>query len=498
MFTNSGLDHPYLSGSKAMLELKRMASPAMQKANIQKAASVIGTPPNGSANDLAVFVPEDIQKFWTAETVRNKHIVVSKLLPVVPAYSTEHKWLVVEEYGGRYATHFFDETGKLPTVNKTKTREGSALLKLFGERRQIGNLAEVVAQIGNINPGGPPMVSRSGRARETANAIRAEVIAYEHSTLWGDSRVNSLEFDGLVKQMKDNGVDGLNVHDLRGAPLTFARLLRDISRVRSKPYYATIEEILLTETQWASLAIEATDSARWAREGVEMSLESGWRFNPVGMYLSSPNGDKVKFRIVPALAPEVELPAAAEGDPAATLSYAGDVTSITAGADASSKFVAGDVGVYKYAIKAVFRNGTPLHFTTPNVSVDTGDIVTGVMDDAAIGTTDNPLEWYELWRTDKTGDLATLAPLKRVPAKNVSGHTEWVDDNAIIAGTETVIAAQFSEHAMFRAELLQPVRFPIPFAGFAKDFIIARCDAPVVNHYNRQLIYLNCGVNPLP
>lgn len=494
MFYNNGLDHEYLQGERAMLELKRKASVAGQKASLAKAVSVIGTPPDPN-NDIAIFVPEDLQKFWSAETVRNQDIVLSRKLPMVEAFSTLHKWTVVEQYGGRYTTHFFSEDGSLPSVNKSKSRSGEVELKLFGERRQIGNLAEVVGQIGGINPGGPPMVSRSGRARETANAIRSEIIAYEQSTIWGDSDVDPLEFDGVVKQLKTKGTVGVNVHDLRGAPLSFSRLLVDIAKLRGKPYSAKVEEICLDDEQWASLAIETTDSARWARAGSEFKMDGGWTFNPIGMYLLSPRGEKTVFTIVPFLAPDKELPAAAEGTPAATLSYGADVTSIDGDTGSGSLFLSGDAGVYKYAIKAVFRLGTPVHFTTPNVTVAAGDIVTCIMDDAAIGDSTNPLLWYEIWRTDKTGAVGTLAYLKRVPAKNESGHTEWTDGNELIPGKGTVLGLQFSELAMFRASLLPPVRFPIPYAGFAKDFIIARCDAPVVSHYHRQLIYYNCGLN---
>jgi hypothetical protein len=485
------IEHDRLSSAKAMLELKKAASEASRKARLAKAVSTVGTDPLARDNDITVFMPEDLQKFWTAETVRNTDIVMSRKLAVVPAYSTVHKWVTVEEYGGRYTTHFFAEDGSLPAVNKTKARDGEVTLKLFGERRQIGNLVEVVGQIGNINPAGPPMISRSGRARETANAIRAEVIAYEHNTLWGDSAVDPLEFDGIVKQIKQKGVVGLNVHDLRGAPLTFGRLLKDIMRLRSKPYSARIEEILLTSTQWASLAVEASDSARWMRSGAEgIKIGDGWTFNPVSMHLISPFGDKTVFTIVQALAPEIALPTVAEGSPPNTLSYS-DVTSITAGGS-GSQFAASDAGVYKYAIKAVFRTGSPVHFVTPNITVNAGQSVTCVMADSSF-----PVVWYDIWRTDKTGNLSTLAPLFRTPAKNVSGHTEWTDSNALLPGKETVLACQFSEHAMFRAELLPPVSFPIPYAGFAKDFIIARCDAPAVNHYNRQLCYYNVGSNTI-
>ncbi len=497
MYPSAISDHPYLSSSKAMLELKRKAQ--QSALDLQKAVSLIGTPPDTTNQDMALFVPESLQHFWTAETARNQHIVASKMLPIVPVFSTHHKWLVVEEYGGRYITHFFDEDGGMPPANKAKTRDGEVDLKLFGERRQIGRLGEVVAQIGGINPGGPPMVSRSGRARETANALRAEVIAYEHNFLWGDSDVDPLEFDGLVKQLRTLGTVGLNVHDLRGEPLTFARLLKDISRVRSKPFYARIEKIGLTETQWASLAIETTDSARWARSGAEFKLTDGWTFNPAGMYLVTPSRDKIVFEIVPFLAPEISLPAAAEGNPAATLSYAADVTSITPGPDSSSLFGAADgtmgAGTYKYGIKAVFTQGSPVHFATPDVVVAEGDIVEFVMDDAAIGPAGNELRYYDIWRTDNTGVITTLKPLMRVPAKNVAGHTEFTDINEFLEGRETVLALQVSDHALFLASLLPPIRFPIPFAGFATDFIIARCDSPVVNHYNQQLIYLNCGSN---
>ncbi len=484
---HTSIDHPRLANATAMKALRSEAR--LSKAALAKAVSLIGTPPNESANDMALFVPESLQKFWTAETARNEHVVASRGLPVVEAHSTKHEWVVTEEYGGRYITHFFDENGTLPAVNRTKSRPGSVNLKLFGERRQIGRLGEIVGQIGNINPGGPPMVSRSGRQRETANALRAEVLAYEHAFLWGDSAVNALEFDGTIKQFRTNGINGLNVHDLRGDPLTFARLLRDISRVRSKPYYAKIEKIRLSERQWASLAVETTDSARWARSGTEMKLADGWTFNPVGMYLQSPNGDKTVFEIVPMLAPDIALPSEAEGT--VPVSGAIAITGVVPSVHASSQFE-GPTADFIVAVKTIYAGGSPVHVSSAATELEAGEIFTVTMTDANVD-----VYAYEVWLSDPDGDASTLKFYKRVPAHPVSlaTATTFTVTFDFLPGTEVVTCEQISGHAQFLAQLLPPTRFPVPYAGFATDFIIARCDAPVVNHYHQQIIYLNCGEN---
>lgn len=495
MFHAGLASHPYLENAGAMRLL--VAKAQQQRGELMKAVQTVGTPPNSSTSDLARFVPEDLQKIWSAETAGDDEIVVSRnKLPRVDAHSTRHKWIVVEEYGNRYATHFFPETGRLPTVNSAKSRDDYCDLKLFGERRQISNLVEAVAQIGNINAGGAPIVSKIGRQRETSFAIKSISLAYEHAFLWGDSAIDPNEFDGIVKQVKTKGVANVNVHDLRGGVLTFARMLRDASKLRGKPYHGKIEEFWITDLMWASLAVETTDSARWTRNGAEFVNNDGWRFNPNGYYLISPRKQRIEFVIVPALAPEVELPTAAWGT-APTLTLGGNITSITPGGTGSQFELAS--ANFRWAIKGIFANGAALHYVTNTTAVDAGEEVVFVHNDASlVSDSANPLLWYEIWRTDETDgtpDLTTLKPLMRVPVGNVSGHTEWTDTNAVLPGTETVLGVQISEMAMFTPTLLPKMRFPIPFEGFVRDFIVAGCDAPAVAHGNRQLIYLNAGLN---
>ncbi|HRE87591.1 MAG TPA: hypothetical protein PK095_00505 [Myxococcota bacterium] len=465
------------------------------KANLAKAVSVIGTPPDKDNNEAALFVPEQVHGMWLAETVRNTDIKMFHKIPEVPWGSTLYKYIVTSGYGGAYHVASFSEND-LPADNGSKSHEGEYQLKLTGEVRRIGRLNETVYSIGGINPGGPVVVSRSGRARQTANAIRSQVIKAEELTFWGDSAVNPLEYDGLIPQMRAKGVPEVNKFDLRKAPLTWARIFMGISLAEGKPFSANIDEIVMSSRQWASLAIETTDSGRWTRTGNDGDLTAdGWRFNPARMYLISPKGNRIHIVINIFLDRPSALPSVAEGAATPVLTYADDVTSLTA-AGTGSKFLTGQT--VKYAIKAVFKNGTPVHFVTPNVEIESGETVTCVMDDASLATSESgALVEYDIWRTDDGGDLTTLKPLKRVRARNVSGHTEWTDDNSIIPGTDTVLAVQYSEHAIVKPTLLKMSRFPVQVPMFGTAMLVARADGVCITQPGRQVLWENCGHNPL-
>jgi hypothetical protein len=477
----------------AMLELKKAASDYRQ--NLAKAVSVIGTPPDKDNNEAAIFVPEQVVGHWVSETYRNTDIKMYHKLPEVPWGSTLYKYIVSSKYGGGYHVSAFGEDS-LPADNASESREGEYKIKLTGEVRRIGRLNEVVYSIGGVNPGGPVTVSRSGRARQTANAIRSQAIKAEHLTFWGEEAVDPLEYDGIIPQLRAGAVPGVNRYDKRGDPLTWADILYGVSVVEGKPFSANIDEIVLSGPQWASLAVEATDSGRWARTGNDGEATSdGWRFNPARMYLVSPKGNKINIVINIFLEPERTLPTKAEGS-APVLTYGGDVTSLAAGAGAGSQFDAGMT--VKYAIKAVFANGTPIHFTTLNVEIEADEVVDCVMDDASLETSaSGALRWYDIWRTDNGGDLATLKPLKRVRAKNVSGHTEWTDDNSIIPGTDTVLGLQYSESSIVKPTLMKMSRFPVQIPMFGTAMLVARADGACVQVPGRQLIFENCGRNPL-
>lgn len=481
------------SNNAALTELKNMAF--NYGANIQKAAQAIGTPPN-NANELALFVPQDLRRVWSAVVASREDVVVSPLLPTVPAFSTQIQWVVETADGGRrLQTHFMGESGPLVGNNVAVARTGTANVKLFADRRTITTVAQVVGMIGGINPGGVPIVSRNGLEKVTAAMVREQMTEYERMTLFADSDVDPLEFDGLIKQIMENGAADLNVHDLAGDALTFERFLRDAARLAPEPNFAKIEFFVVSPLVYADLQIQASDTKRWVQGAAEIiRVNNQWTFNPSKMVLIGPMNNEIQIKVATYLQPPPTalFPAENVNNPAQTVTIANLTSAAAAGS--GTTFPA---GTYKVGIVAVFGGGASAGFFTNNINVGEGEEITVTMNDAAIGTTENPLRWYEWWLTGDTGDTATALYGGRVPAKNAT-FTQFVIDYSQVPGTSHALGLMINglgAAGVFRASLMEATRFPIPYAGLANDMVLCSITTPVVAHYEQQLLYYNVGLS---
>lgn len=483
----------YLGSNRGILELKALA--ARSPADIRKAAQVIGIPPNAS-NELALFVPQDLRQAWSAVIASQKDIVLTKILPVVPAFSTQVEWVVKTATGGRaLQTHFMAEAGPIVGNNQSVARDGTANVALFGDRRTLSGVSQIVGMIGGVNPGGAAMVSRDGLQMTTADMIREQITEYERFLFFADSDVNAYEFDGVVKQIRDNGTAGIQVHDMLGESLTFERFLQDAARLTKEPTFAEIEYFVLSSETYASLQIQGSDTKRWVQGIAEIDTTSGrWQFNPARMCLIGPMNNRIDFKVATFLANNgcPAYPTVNTNSPAVTLTTA-NLTSNNAGGSGTT-FPA---GTYRVGIVGSFLNGSSAGFYTDPIVVTDGQEITIVMNDAAyVSSTTNPLQFYWAYLTDDTGAVSSLKPIGRFVAGNVSGHTEFVVDYSTIPGTDTALGLMVNGNGgpgLFRAELLASTRFPIPNATMVgvMDMVLCNITTPIVAHYEQQLLYFN-------
>lgn len=485
---------------------------------VLRKADAIGIPPDRTANQLAKLVPENLGQAWRAITSSNEDIKITHWMPVQPVFSTEFKYTVIKSWGskGSYRTLFIGENG-MPAPNITDIDVRDATVRLVADRRTLGLIAQSVGIIGGINPGGGPVVMRAGLQFETTNMLRYVAEFWERALFHGDTDIDPLEFDGVIAQIMKQGTAGLQVHDLRdattGAPteLTFGRILADISRLREPPYYAKTEVVFVTPGVWASLQISTADGGRWLQDQANIRPDtqvpvggSAWTFNPGSQSLVSPSGRRIQFVVAPLLSTRDTFLLTNTGTvgsdmgPPVQVTNA-DINTATAGGT-GSYFTTDDAGDYIYGLVYVFTAGSSAGFFTSAIPVAAGESVTIVMDDAAIGVTGtNLLRYVDVWRSPVNGTSGEVQRLRRYEAHNESGHTEIVDDNSIIAGTDYALALQFgddspdSSGAIFQAELLKLKRMPIPNVTSLGviDAACCRIAAPVVAAWERQICWYN-------
>lgn len=490
---------PWLNGDKGILALRALVRGGSSA--LQKAGYVIGTPPD-TANDLVSFLPQDLARIFTEQTRGDRQIVLSKRIPTIQANSTRFYMAVQDSDGDTgYIPNFQAETG-LSAQRVATTSQPYVDLKQHGDRRIISATAMQVGLVGGLTPMGIPQVSRDGLGKALRDSVRAKRKAFERDLFFASSAVNSLEFDGLPKQINDGGTVDLNVFDLRNQLLTWETLFAAIALNADSKYGTMTEEIMLCAAQMNSLTAQASDSGRWDRSynGRPGAAPSGhgWTYNPDRMGLTGPMGQFVPLVVAPffSLSSNYEYITASVGTPAQTVTIANQTSAAAGGS--GSDFTSADAGDYIYGVVAIFAQGASAGYVTAAIPVTAGQEVTITMNDAAIGTAANPLYAYMIFRSDKDGDATTLKPLKRFPAKNAT-VTVMVDDNSTIAGTDDVMALQFGASnpgdggAINMPTLLDPVRFPLPVTDYVGvQHIVLSIQAPKVWHPKRQILFKNC------
>jgi hypothetical protein len=496
----------FLNNEKGILALRQLVRGGSSA--LQKAGYVVGTPPD-TANDLVSFLPQDLARIFSEQTRGDRQIVLTKRIPTLQANSTRFYMAVQQSDGDTpYIPNFQSETG-LSAQRVATTEQPYVDLKQHGDRRIISATAMQVGLIGGLTPMGVPQVSRDGLGKALRDSVRAKRKAFERDLFWASSTVNTLEFDSIPKQIDDNGIVDLNVFDLRDQYLTWETVFSAVALNADSKYGTMTEEIMLSAAQMSSLTAQASDSGRWDRSyngktGAKPS-GNGWTYNPDRMGLTGPMDQFIPLVVAPFLnmGSSYEYTLASVGTPASTVTIANQ-TSATAGG-AGSDFTSADAGDYIYGVVASFAQGTSAGYVTATIPVTAGQEVTIVMNDAAIGSATNPLYSYTLFRSDKGGSAATLKPLKRYPAQNVSGHTEMVDDNSTIAGTDLVMGLQYGASnpgdggAINMPTLLDPVRFPLPVTDYVGvQHVVLSIQAPKIWHPYRQILFKNCKRAAVP
>lgn len=491
------LQVPILNTDQGIRELREIARGRGSAVDLFKATqNVIGTPPD-SANEFVAFMPQDVSRIFSAVTQGERQIVMSKRIAEIPVDSTQFFWPVQTNWGSQpNITAFASETSL--TASRTGTAEQRSVnLKQHMDRRTLSITGGMVGMIGGINPMSVPQVSRNGLSRLLGDSIRAKRLMFERDLFHASSAVNPLEFDSIPYQIKSLGTADINKIDLRGEILTWETLLGGVAGLADQLSGAVTQEIVLTGAQWASLGAQASDHGRWMQgeAGTAGPTAHGWTYNPQRKGLVGPIDDQfVPLVVAPFLDALAQFPysAASVGTPAQTVTNS-DVTSIAA-AGSGSQFTGDYVGTYIYSLMATFQNGSSAGFNTNSVAVTSGQEVTITMNDSAIGTADNPLLAYWVYRSLPDGAATTRQFLGRFPVKNVGGHTVIVDTNAVIPGTDDTLGLQYNDGAINLPTLLPATRFPLPLSTFGGwQHILLSIQAPKVWHWERQIVWTNCG-----
>ena len=179
------------------------------------------TPDAGGS--LSALVPQSIEGMLSVATHTMDEIKLWKNIPKVSVNNTLHEYVRVDEHGldlDPFISEGGGGTEDFATGQGNYSRE-SVKIKYMAERRQISDVASMVGLIGD---------NRNALAEETERGTLSLMRKVEQQLWHGNESLNDKGFDGIIKQIKDNG----NSLDLKGAvpsPLLFKKFLVKYTRV---------------------------------------------------------------------------------------------------------------------------------------------------------------------------------------------------------------------------------------------------------------------------
>lgn len=379
--------------------------------------------------------PQSLESTLKNLTFEMDEIKLFKTIPKVQATNTVEEFNRLLSYGKAGTRRFnlgWMPEGDLPEEEDSTYQRVPVLVKFLGITGRVTHVANVIrAAHGNVI------------GMETMNKTMELLKMLENALFFGDSSMIPEQIDGLEKLILDGAPQ--NVIDLRGASLTEENLndvlllIRDNFGVATDGYFAT--------GAFSDLAKQVYDRQRFAYAPAPGVL---------GATVTAFQGQNGRINLHDhvfiqggQLGLDAGLGRTDRRPLAPTITVAP-----AAGANAASKFVAGDAGTYIYKVVAINRYGMSAPVTSAAVAVVAGDAVTFTIQDGGQSPTA-----YEIYRSDKNGAAATARMATRVAR---TGATQVVTDlNLDIPGTTKGFVVMQNQQSFSWSQLLPMTRIPL-------------------------------------
>lgn len=424
-----------------------------------------GTPVTGG---LGPLMPQSLEGVLTSLTYSNEDFPFWKALPKDPAFNTAEEYNQLVSVGQGEAG--FIAEGDLPEEEDSKYVRQVTLVKFMGTTRRVTHVGSIV------------------RTRGVDSAIAAETEAgtlwlmrqLEESLFFGNSAVIPVQFDGLEKQIIDNGL----VYDLRGGVLTEEILNGLTEVVRSAPNYGKVDTLYMSTGVKSDFVNKLRDRLRF--EAGSKVVDPGFAINS----FTSANG---KLDLVDDVFITARQKPYTNGLGASTkrpLTPSVGAAGLTSPVDATGLFAAGDAGNYYYKVVAVNRYGRSAPVTTAVVAVAAGDNITIPIVDNGQGTTG-----YIVYRSSK--NAADASDAKEIFRVARTGPTQNIIDlNAYLPGCSSVFGVESKPTNLQWKQLAPFTRLPLATIDTSIRWMQVLYGALQVKAPRHNFVIKNVGRDP--
>lgn len=432
------------------------------------------TPLVPSNSNLSPLVPQQLQQTLSIATSSMADLKLFPMLSKTPVNNTVVEFNRVLRHGAELSP-FIQEGGVAP-LNRSTYEKVAISIKYLAERREVSDVASFVNLVGP---------SPDAIAEETRRGTEILLRRLEKELFHGDSSVNSLSWDGIIKQISDGG----NVADLRGSAPSAVYLAEILSTLYSAPNYGMVSHILVTPRVLGELIKQTVHAGR--HDQIQVQGQS-LTFGSSELSITGPYG-AVPVIACPFLERHDRI-----AQPLATSFVFGDgaVTTPTIGvqptspAHADSKFVTADEGTYYYRVVPVGSAGVGEAVDTNAVVVTAGDEVTFRIDQ----TNNTEVDYYKIYRSAKNASNATGALLVG-EIKNNGAQTTFSDKNENIAGGSEILFINNAPDYMEYFQMLSLIRRPLAQIRTTHPFLLMMFGAPAVKLPSKMFVIKNAGIN---
>ena len=463
------------------------------------------------AGSLSPIVPQSIEGTLASAAFTMRDLALWPMLPKVQATNTLHEYAVINS-NGEDLDPFISEGGGDSSFGASASQYSrkSVKIKYMAEKRSISDVATLV---GIVGPNADALAEETERG--TMSLLRKMEVQLFH----GDEDVNSLSFDGILKQV-ERDLDGDynefqfgrpfsgNQENVNGSLLTGAKLHETLGELYSAPRFGNPDAIFMSPKGYSKLIQDSAANGRHdsmvlvnqGDQGVH-TLGAGPRIHIMGPMGPVPviAAPFISRRLAPPSVASAGSDITAAGAPittedvrsAAQFVAAEAVKGTENGWDATGTNEGHD-GDFRYVFVPVNKKG----YGAPIISsvVAAHDDAVPRFNLAALQT--GSAVYVRIYRAAK-GAAATDAQVLKdaqligeVAASDIIG-ADWYDAGFERRDCDSVLITQMDQGNVEFARLLDFIRRPLAEVGAAKQFLLMLFGAPSIKTPKKNFVLRN-------
>lgn len=431
------------------------------------------------------LIPQALDDLVGNLDFRPEHLKFWDWLPKKDAAQTVVDWATIVSNGDPWLDCAQAE-GEVSSNDTSTSKKGSTRIKSYTQRREITDIANAVV-LGKFAG-----VSTSQLEQLTKQGMLAMFKALEVDALFANSTAQQFKIDGVINQLKNAS----QYTNLDGSVVTMEYLEGLLRNLTSAPYYARPTHCFVPPKVYTTLSKQQNGMLIRKPDGqaVTYGFDDGNLQVTVG-------GTVLKIEELKFLDERGALPMPTSSQQAGKTVIAIPAFAVAApGADAASKFAAGDAGTYHYASIVVGKDGSYAVSNYSGAAVSRAAVAAQSSLCTLTGDASYAGGYWVLCRTAKgagAGSAADQTKFEIIARVAIPGaaNVTFTDQNLIRNNCGRVLILRQDPEEIVCYKLISMFRKPLAQTGMTQPFALFTAVGLQVKVPEHQWLLENCGIN---